>query len=95
MTEEHSHIVPYRTFILIWGALLILTGVTVAVARLDLGAWNIWVAIGIATLKSSLVVLIFMHLKYEHWLFKIALVSALVILAIFIGLNFFDVLYRY
>lgn len=94
MSEEHSHIVPYRTFALIWGALMILTGVTVAVAQVDLGAWNIWVALGIATFKSSLVVAIFMHLKYEHWLFKVSLLIALVTLAIFIGLNFFDVLYR-
>lgn len=94
MSEEHSHIVPYRTFALIWGALMILTGVTVAVAQVDLGAWNIWVALGIATFKSSLVVAIFMHLKYEHWLFKVSLLIALATLAIFIGLNFFDVLYR-
>jgi len=33
-------------------------------------------------------------MKYESWLFKIALLSALAILAIFIGLTFFDVLYR-
>lgn len=94
MSEEHSHIVPYRTFVLIWCALLVLTGVTVAVAQVNLGALNIWVALGIAVTKSTLVVLIFMHLKYEHWLFKLALLSALSILAIFIGLNFFDVLYR-
>jgi len=94
MSEEHAHIVPYKTFLYIWFALLILTGITVAVAQHHFGAWNIWIALGIATLKSSLVVAIFMHMKYESWLFKIALFSALAILAIFIGLNFFDVLYR-
>lgn len=94
MSEEHSHIVSYKTFTLIWFALMILTMVTIAVAQVNLGAWNIWVAIGIATFKSSLVVAIFMHMKYEHWFFKVSLLIALVILAIFIGLNFFDVLYR-
>ena len=94
MSEEHAHIVPYRTFLYIWLALLILTGITVAVAQYHFGAWNIWIALGIATLKSSLVVAVFMHMKYESPLFKIALLSALTILAIFIGLTFFDVLYR-
>ena len=55
-------------------------------------SWN--VALGIATLKSGLVVAYFMHMKYESWLFKLALFTTLAILAIFIGLNFFDVLYR-
>lgn len=95
MSEEHSHIVSYRTFTVIWVVLLVLTLVTIAVAQVDLGAWNIWVAIGIATIKSSLVVAIFMHMKYEHWFFKVSLLITFVILAIFIGLNFFDVLYRH
>jgi len=94
MSEEHAHIVPYSTFLIIWVALLILTGVTVWVAQYNLGPLNIWVALGIATLKSSLVVAIFMHMKYENRLFKISLLAALAILAIFIGLTFFDVLYR-
>ena len=94
MSEEHVHIVPYRTFLVIWFALLILTGVTVAVAQYHFGAWNIWIALGIATLKAGLVVAVFMHMKYETRLFKLALFSALAILAIFIGLTFIDVLYR-
>ena len=94
MTDAHSHIVPYRTFLLVWVALLILTGATVTVAQYHFGALNIWIALGIATLKSSLVIAVFMHLKDEQPLFKLALLSALAILAIFIGLTFFDVLYR-
>ncbi len=94
MSEEHVHIVPYKTFLIIWIALLILTGITVAVAQFHFGALNIWVALGIATLKSGLVVAVFMHMKYEDRLFRLALFSALAILAIFIGFTFFDVLYR-
>jgi len=92
---EHKHEpVPYRTFILIWGALLVLTVITVAVSRIHLGALNIWVALAIASVKSSLVIFIFMHLKQESKLFKIGLLTLLVIVAIFIGLTFTDVLYR-
>jgi len=94
MSEEHAHIVPYKTFLVIWVALLILTGVTIVVAQYNLGPLNIWVALGIATLKAGLVVAVFMHMKYETRLFQLALFSALAILAIFIGLTFVDVLYR-
>jgi cytochrome c oxidase subunit 4 len=94
MSEEHAHIVPYKTFMTIWIALLVLTGITVWAAQYNLGPLNIWVALGIATLKSGLVVAVFMHMKYEDRLFKLSLLSALAILAIFIGLTFFDVLYR-
>lgn len=94
MTEQHAHIVPYRTFILVWFALLILTGVTVWVAQYHFGALNVWVALGIATLKAGLVVAYFMHMKDETLLFKLALLAALAILAIFIGMTFLDVLYR-
>ncbi len=94
MSAPPHAIVSYRTFIIIWVLLLLLTGVTVAVSRVHLGALNIWAALGIASLKSALVIFFFMHLKYERPIFKICLLTALVTLALFIGLTFFDVLYR-
>jgi cytochrome c oxidase subunit 4 len=94
MSEHNEHIIPYSTFTVVWFALLVLTGLTVAVAQLNLGVWNVWAALGIAMLKSSLVISFFMHMKYESRLFKVALLAALIILAIFIGLTFVDVLYR-
>ncbi len=92
--ENIGHIVSYKLFAIVWIVLLILTGVTVAVAQVDLGPLNIWVALTIASLKSGLVIAFFMHMKYEQPLFKICLMTALVILAIFIGFTFLDVLYR-
>ncbi|MFO7764891.1 MAG: cytochrome C oxidase subunit IV family protein [Pelovirga sp.] len=94
MSEETHEPVPYRTFILVWVALIILTGVTVGVAQFDFGAANIWIALSVASLKSALVLLIFMHLRQESLLFKIGILTMLVILVIFIGLTFTDVLYR-
>jgi len=91
---EHAHIVPYRTFFIVWGLLLLLTATTVAVAQFNLGPFNVWVALLIATVKSGLVIAFFMHMKYESRLFLLALFAALAILAVFIGLTFFDVLYR-
>lgn len=96
MSEDgRGHILDYSTLVTVWLALLVLTAVTVAVARLDLGALNIWVALGIACCKTALVIAFFMHMKYEGRLLQWFLGIALVTLATFIGLNFFDVLYRY
>lgn len=92
--SEHEHIVSYKVIVIIWLVLLVLTGVTVAVSYVDLGALNIWIALGIASTKSALVISFFMHMKYERPIFKLCLLVALCILAIFVGFTFFDVLYR-
>ena len=94
MTEQHAHIVPYRTFVIVWVALLVLTAITIGVAQVHFGALNVWIALGIATFKAGMVIAFFMHLKDETPLFKLALLATLAILAIFIGLTFCDVLYR-
>lgn len=60
---EHV-IVPRSTYYAIFAALVVLTGVTTTVAFFDLGLLNAVVALSIAVLKASLVVLFFMHLKY-------------------------------
>lgn len=94
MSRESGHIVPFRTFILIWVALLALTAVTVAVSKVHLGALNIWVALAIASVKSGLVIFFFMHMKYEKFYYKVYMFLTLIILAVFIGLTFTDVIYR-
>lgn len=94
MSEHQHEPVPYRTFVMIWAVLLLLTAITVAVSRVHLGALNVWVALGVASIKSSLVIFFFMHLRQESQLFKICLLIMLVILAIFVGMTFLDVLYR-
>jgi len=95
MTHEAAeHIVSYRKLAAVWVALLALTVATVAITRADLGAAKVWAALAIASLKSGLVIAFFMHMKYEARLFRIILFVALVTLATFIGITFFDVLYR-
>lgn len=66
LTETKHSRVGYETYLAVWAALIVLTGLTVAAAKLDVGLGNIIIAIGIATLKASLVILYFMHLKFEH-----------------------------
>ena len=62
-----SHqIVPVRVYVLVWLALTILTFATWGIAVVDLGAWNIVVAITIAVIKMLLVIIFFMHVKQAN-----------------------------
>lgn len=95
MTEHTEHHGPgYGLFVGIWAALMVLTGVTVWVSTIDLGFLNVVAALTIASIKASLVVFFFMHLKYENLTLKLMVLVAFVILAIFIGFTFFDTAYR-
>ena len=64
MSEHSEHIVSARLYWLIWAILIVCTVLTAWVATVDLGKANTVVALGIATFKATLVVLIFMHVKY-------------------------------
>src|SRR5260370_40231061 len=61
-----EHISSVGSSVAIWLALLAGTGITVAAAFIDLGPFNTVVALTIATIKATLVVLFFMHVKYTH-----------------------------
>lgn len=91
MTE---HITSVRTYLLVFIALMILTAVTVLVAFQDFGAWNDVVALTIAVIKASLVVLFFMHIYHSTRLSKLVVVSGVVWLVILIGLTLSDYLSR-
>ena len=95
MSDQTQHHGPgYGLFVSIWGALMAFTAITVYVSTIHFGFLNVVVAMGIATAKASLVVFFFMHLKYENLTFKLMVLMAFAILAIFIGFTFFDTAYR-
>jgi cytochrome c oxidase subunit 4 len=89
-----QHLVPYGTYFLVWGALLILTALTVAAAGIHFGRLNVLAALLIASCKTGLVLYIFMHLKYDEPIYRNVLFIAAVCLAIFIGITFLDVSFR-
>ena len=89
-----EHIVSPRTYVAIFLALLILTGLTVAAATVDLGRLNVIVALSIAVTKAVLVLLYFMHLRYSPQLTWLVTGVAFVWLAILIGLTMADPLTR-
>ena len=69
---------------------MVLTAITVAVAYVNLGAFNKVVALGIATFKATLVVLYFMHVKYSSRLTKLIVVSGFFFLASCLRLTMSD-----
>ncbi len=87
---EHKHIVEYGKYLFIWLGLLALTGITVSAAGINLGNWTIVLALVIASVKSLLVLSIFMHLKFEDKVFKIFVWVAMLTFAIFIFFTFLD-----
>jgi len=89
-----EHVVPIRLYLIIFATLVVLTGVTTAVAYVNLGPLNVVVMLVIAFLKASLVILYFMHVRFTGRLTQIAAVSGFVWLAILIGLTMSDVLTR-
>jgi cytochrome c oxidase subunit 4 len=95
MTHEKAHhIISYGKLTLVWLALMCLTALTVWVSRHEIGIGHVWGSLAIAAAKAGLVIAFFMHMRYEGWLLRGLLFLALVTLSIFIGLTFFDVLYR-
>lgn len=61
--EVAKHI---KLYLIIGSTLMVFTAITVALSYVDFGHWNIPVGLAVATFKSSLVVLIFMHLNHER-----------------------------
>lgn len=86
-----EHISSVKLYIGIWLALLVGTGLTVVAAKIDMGPFNPIVALAIATIKATLVVLFFMHVKYAHEkLTKLVIVAAIFFFLILLALSMAD-----
>jgi cytochrome c oxidase subunit 4 len=85
----HS-VTPVRTYVLIWLILTILTFVTFYVSTINLHAWNIVVALGIAALKMSLVIWFFMHVRTDNPLTKLFVFAGFFWIAILLVMTLGD-----
>jgi cytochrome c oxidase subunit 4 len=89
--DEHpEHVTPVLTYVKVYGALLVLTGVTVQVSIMDLGQLSVAVAMAVAVVKASLVAAIFMHLKWAERFNVMVFVTSLLFVALFFGLTMVD-----
>jgi cytochrome c oxidase subunit IV len=92
--DAQHHITPYRVYAWVLVALLCLTFLTVYVAHFHLGSLSIGVALLIACIKATLVLAIFMHLKFDHLIFKIMVTAVILLFGSFILLTFVDYWFR-
>ena len=90
--EPHGigHVAPLRALIGTGSLLLVLTWVTVAVAAVDLGEANIFLALGIAVLKASFVALFFMHLRWDRPFNGIVFCASIAFVALFLAFAITD-----
>jgi cytochrome c oxidase subunit IV len=92
--DEHhglAHTATIKVLCATGGTLLLLTLVTVLATRIDFGApINLGIAMAIAVLKASLVILFFMHLKYDKLFHSVVFVSAILAASLFVGFTLMD-----
>lgn len=89
-----EHIIPTRTYYLIYFVLLVCTYLTWQVAYFDLGPFNTVAALGIAVFKAVLVVLFFMHAKYSSRLTWAVILSGVFWLLILLLITITDYIAR-
>ena len=86
-----SHYLEYRTLFFVFLLLLVFTGITVMVSYIDLWVFNAWVSLLIASVKGSLVLLFFMHMKYEGRVLVLSFLGTIFFLFIMISFIFWDI----
>jgi cytochrome c oxidase subunit 4 len=91
---EEPHITPPRTYVLVYLVLLLLLGASVAAAFFNLGPFNLVLALAIATFKSALVVIYFMHAREYSSLVKFFILAGILWLVMLISLTLSDYLTR-
>jgi len=94
-SDSSHHIVSASTNLTVFLSLVALTVITVGAAQIDFGGvWNIVIALAIACVKASIVLLWFMHLKYDSGVNRVIFGSAVFFVALFFGLTATDVFFR-
>jgi cytochrome c oxidase subunit 4 len=88
--EHHVHVVESRVFLNVLVALLILTIITVAISRVDFGGGNMIMAMLVAIMKASLVMAVFMHLRWDTPINNIFFLGSFVLLSLLFLFSFAD-----
>lgn len=92
--EPHHYVAPIWMYFVVFGALILGTGLTVLAATIDLGIFNTPVALTIATVKAALVILFFMHAIHSTRLTWVVIIGSFLWLGVMFVLTFADYLSR-
>lgn len=79
--DNGHHVVKYRTYFFLLLGLLTLTGLSILVTSVELGPWAVAAALIFASVKATIILLYFMHLKFDKPVF--AILASIVIFLIF------------
>ncbi len=88
--SEH-HVMPLKTYFKVAGGLVLLTILTVVFHEMKMGALAGPVAFLIAAVKASLVLLYFMHLKYDNMTNRVIFGSGFFFLILLFAFSYVDI----
>ena len=94
MEEKEHKIFPYEGYGKILVVLLLLTTITISITSIDLAAWSVAVALIVACVKGGIVLMYFMHLKFENTMLKVLVFGVIGLFAVVLIITFLDYLYR-
>jgi len=92
--SSENHVIPFKIYMRVFASLIVLTVITVSVSFVDLGSYNLLIAMLVAGIKASLVAMFFMHLYYDNKLNLIIFLTSILFLVIFIVFTMFDTMTR-
>lgn len=90
MNQEKQHITEYRTYGIVFVILLALLSLSVWVTHLRLEAWTVGIAMLVTCAMAAIILIWFMHLKFDHLLLKVLVAGVFLLFAVFIGITLLD-----
>jgi cytochrome c oxidase subunit 4 len=94
MAEEKHHITSYKTYLMVLAVLIVITLLSVAITQIELSRWASAAALLLAGIKSTFVLMIFMHLKYDQRMFRVMVGLILALVIVVIIFTMLDFLFR-
>ena len=94
MSEEKHHVVPYRVYIIVLLALIVLTLMSIGITSIELGKYTVAGALIFACIKSFLVLTYFMHLKYDKKYIRAMVGFVFAIFIVVLVVTFLDYNFR-
>lgn len=94
MDQEKTHILSFKTQLIIMGILIILTLLAVGVTKINLGSAAVIVILSIAAIKTFLVMSYYMHLKFDKPFYRIMVTLLFVLFLAVLLVTFLDYIYR-
>ncbi|WP_430813023.1 cytochrome C oxidase subunit IV family protein [Carboxylicivirga sp. RSCT41] len=92
--HKSEHIVPYKLYLIVLSGLILLTLISVGVTYIELANLTVFTAILLASVKSILVLVFFMHLKFDNKLLQILVTAVFILITLVLLITFLDYNFR-